>query len=292
MTPADADKARKAAIADDRAGVVERHRPSQRSRHALRRLPFHLYRYKVYTDVRLVFARNTPSDFSAATRTTLNTRATASTSRCLRVYDETASPRTSSTTSVKSHDGVRDGELVFVAGHPRTDRAPAYRTRATGMRDRDLILPYRCRSRPAASRPARLCGRSDRSTPPGDRTSIFGIAELAQDPPWTVRRVEGSPPSSSTSWSRAEGSGNASPSVPSWYPWTTCGTVSRPPRRQGGAGPALEIFEEGNAFWSELFGTRAHSCGSPTRAPSRTASASGVHPGAKRARTGAGTLRR
>ena len=56
MDQAAAAKARRAVIEHDREGIARQDRPAQRRGHALPRRQYHLYRYKSYTDVRLVFA--------------------------------------------------------------------------------------------------------------------------------------------------------------------------------------------------------------------------------------------
>jgi hypothetical protein len=83
---------------------------------------YHLYRFKRYTDVRLVFARNNKSHSSAATPITLNTRAIAWISVSFRVY-ENGKPAKITHWLKWNKIGVSDNELIFVSGHPgNTDR--------------------------------------------------------------------------------------------------------------------------------------------------------------------------
>ena len=83
---------------------------------------YHLYTYKKYTDVRLVFAPNSTRPSSAATRTTSSIPRYDLDVCFFRAY-ENGKPARPPHHLKWSKNGSKEGDLVFVAGHPgRTDR--------------------------------------------------------------------------------------------------------------------------------------------------------------------------
>jgi hypothetical protein len=117
MTPADADKARKAAIA-----AIER---ESKQATGLRSdvvtlyggYRFHLYRYKVYDDVRVVFAPEYAVGFFGGDPDNFEYPRYCLDMALLRVYDEHGKPARVEHYFTWADEGVRDGDLVFVAGH-------------------------------------------------------------------------------------------------------------------------------------------------------------------------------
>ncbi|MBQ7501584.1 S46 family peptidase [bacterium] len=111
---------------------------------------YHLYKYKKYTDVRLVWAPEQDAAFFGGDADNFEYPRTSLDAAMFRVY-ENGKPLNSQNYFKISPEGTSENEAVFVIGHPgRTNRLE---TLAQVEYTRDRILPYRlarCRTMEAA----------------------------------------------------------------------------------------------------------------------------------------------
>lgn len=250
-TPADADKARKVAIA-----AIER---ESKQATGLRSdvvtlyggYRFHLYRYKVYDDVRIVFAPEYSVGFFGGDPDNFEYPRYCLDMALLRVYDEHGKPARVEHFFTWADDGVRDGDLVFVAGHPRrTERLLT----ATALESRrDWALPYRLQVATG-----------------GERALLDYAAEGPEQARQATRNIFGT-----QNWLkvlRGQSAGLKDGSVipdkleferklrqrvverPELTPMADVwDRVAAAERESAQLHPRLELFEDGNAFWSDLF---------------------------------------
>ena len=140
MTPEDAQKARKAAIAEIEKASKEQTGLKSEVMTFYQGGAYHLYRYKIYDDVRLVWAPE--SDIGSFGGDPDNYEFPRYCLDCsfFRAY-ENDQPAKIEHFLKWSPSGAKDGELVFVSGHPgRTDRAF---TREHLEFQRDTYFPWR-----------------------------------------------------------------------------------------------------------------------------------------------------
>ncbi|MCL2304417.1 MAG: S46 family peptidase [Planctomycetaceae bacterium] len=140
MSPEDAQKARQAAIADLEKASKETTGLKSEVMTFYQGGAYHLYRYKVYDDVRLVWAPE--SDIGSFGGDPDNYEFPRYCLDCsfFRAY-ENGKPAKIEHFLKWSKNGAKDGDLVFVSGHPgRTDRAL---TREHLEFQRDVYLPWR-----------------------------------------------------------------------------------------------------------------------------------------------------
>lgn len=122
MSPADAEKARRAVI-----NTIEKESKEKTGLHSevvtlYQGGQYHLYRYKRYTDVRLVFAPEQAAAFFGGDPDNFEYPRYCLDICFFRVY-ENGKPAKVKDYLKWSPNGCKDGELTFVAGHPgRTDR--------------------------------------------------------------------------------------------------------------------------------------------------------------------------
>jgi hypothetical protein len=100
---------------------------------------FHLYRYKVYDDVRIVFAPEYAVGFFGGDPDNFEYPRYCLDMALLRVY-ENGKPARVEHFFTWADEGVRDGELVFVAGHPR--KTERLLTASALKHQRDVRLPF------------------------------------------------------------------------------------------------------------------------------------------------------
>ncbi len=140
MTPEDAQKARKAAMAEIEKESKEKTGLKSDVMTFYQGGAYHLYRYKVYDDVRLVWAPE--QDIAAFGGDPDNYEFPRYCLDCsfFRAY-EAGVPAKTEHFLKWSKSGAKDGELVFVSGHPgKTDRAL---TREHLEFQRDVFFPWR-----------------------------------------------------------------------------------------------------------------------------------------------------
>ena len=127
----------------DREGVVRQDRPAERRRHPYQGGEYHLYHYKKYTDVRLVFAPEKDIAFFGGDPDNFEYPRYDLDICFFRVYEDDK-PAKIEHYLKWSKAGAGDGELVFVSGHPgRTNRL---NTVAHLEYLRDVQLPQHARS--------------------------------------------------------------------------------------------------------------------------------------------------
>ena len=122
MSTDEADKARKAAMATIERESLEKTGLRSEVVTLYGGFRFHLYRYKSYTDVRIAFAPEAAVGFFGGDPDNFEYPRYCLDMALFRVYED-GKPANVEHFLTWAAEGVRDGELVFVAGHPgRTDR--------------------------------------------------------------------------------------------------------------------------------------------------------------------------
>jgi hypothetical protein len=247
----EADKARKAAVA-----AIER---ESKQATGLRSdvvtlyggYRFHLYRYKVYDDVRIVFAPEYGVGFFGGDPDNFEYPRYCLDMTLMRVYDEHGKPARVEHYFKWSNEGVRDGEPVFVAGHPR--RTERLLTTSALKRRQDVVLPFMLRAGigreralldyssegPEQARQAtqNLFGTQNRlKVLRGQTAGLTGGSILADKLEFERKlreRVAARPELAKTAdvWDR----------------------VAVAEHELAALHPRLELFEDGYAFWSALF---------------------------------------
>src|SRR2546423_12590151 len=140
MKPAEAFAARRAAIAKIEKNSSEKTKLKSEVVTLYQGAQYHLYRYKKYTDVRLVFAPEKAIAFYGGDPDNFEYPRYDLDITFFRVYDD-GKPAKVEHHLTWSRDGAREDELVFVSGHPgRTNRL---NTVAELQYFRDTGYPFR-----------------------------------------------------------------------------------------------------------------------------------------------------
>jgi hypothetical protein len=139
MTPEEANKARQAAMAQIEQASLDETGLRSDVITLFGGAKYHLYRYKKYTDVRLVWAPEAEAAFFGGDMDNFEYPRYCLDATLFRVYED-GKPAKIDHFLKWSEDGAKDGELIFVSGNPgRTDRG--FTTEALKYL-RDSSLPY------------------------------------------------------------------------------------------------------------------------------------------------------
>ena len=230
---------------------------------------YHLYTYKKYTDVRLVFAPEFDIAFFGGDPDNFEYPRYDLDVCFFRAYEQ-GKPAKIDHYLKWSADGSKEGDLIFVAGHPgRTDRL---NTVASIEFLRDLEMPFRLeilgeseaflleygRRSPEASRQS----KEDLFSVQNSRKARLGGLEGLRDPSLLKRKTQEEAELRTKLETRTAKSpdGRAAP-----------GTRSPRPRRSPRESPSLTSITSGGLACSRNSSrSPGSSCGSPTRAPRTT----------------------
>ena len=197
MKPTDANKARQAAMAKIEQASLDATGLRSDVITLFGGAKYHLYRYKKYTDVRLVWAPEATAAFFGGDMDNFEYPRYCLDATLFRVYED-GKPAKIENFLKWSEDGAADGEVVFVSGNPgRTDRA--FTTDALKyLRDYSMpfYLNYLCRLEVAlqqycfASPEHRRRGSDDLFGVQNSRKAITGMLSGLQSPGFMEVKTE------------------------------------------------------------------------------------------------------
>jgi hypothetical protein len=252
MTAAEADKARKAAI----AAIERQSKETTGLRSDVVRLyggyRFHLYRYKAYDDVRIVFAPEYSVGFFGGDPDNFEYPRYCLDMALLRVYENGKPARVEHFfTWADDNRGVRDGDLVFVAGHPwKTERLL---TASALQYQRDVRLPFMLQAATGGERALLDYAAQGPEQSRQARRNLFGTQNWLKVLRGQAAGLKDGPviPDKLKFEQQLRERIAARPELGSMA--NVWDRVAAAQRQLAELHPRLELFEDHFAFWSDLF---------------------------------------
>jgi hypothetical protein len=250
MPPEDADKARKAAMAKIEKDSLDKTGLRSEVVTLYGGYAFHLYRYKVYTDVRLVFAPEQSVGFFGGDPDNFEYPRYCLDVALLRVYENDNPARVDDFLTC-SPQGVREGELVLVAGHPsRTDRLM---TGNAMSYQRDIRLSYLIEMNERRERTLLAYAQLGDEQSRQSADLLFGVQNWLKKLRGQARDLmESCIIPNKLTWERD--AKKATAKRPDLAPYKDVwNRIAAAQKASYSLYPRVEMFEDGDAFWSDLF---------------------------------------